>query len=188
MMKDIKWNMAWSRFSPIAPMFSYDKNINGFGWALQIFNNLTGCEFSQNQVGQSLDIDGEIKDSGFYKERFVSRTSSGTLGSAISLGHYIYGDDIALNPWDYGHDIDLFAHEFGHTYQSRISGPMYLFRYGLASAAYGGESRTESDANIRSAQNNLPISAWRPQNSSNFKYWEFGLSPFLWPFMWSWSH
>jgi hypothetical protein len=186
------WNMAWSRFSPIATMFSYDKSANGFEWPLQVIHNLTGGEFLQDQVGNTLghalNIGGKLEANGFYKGRLINRLDAGTIGGGVSFGHYIYGDGIALNPDDTEHSVDLFAHEYGHTYQSRIMGPMYLFRVGVASAVYGRNSMTEEDANYRAAENGLPIGSWRWQNSSSYKWYEFGFAPVLWPFMWMWNH
>jgi hypothetical protein len=148
---------------------------------LHVLHNLTGGKFLQDYVGNGLghylNISGKIDASGYYRGRLVMRTDENTINTGISLGHYVFGDNIALNPNDADHDLDLFAHEFGHTYQSRITGPLYLFRYGLASAIYQGS--TEYDANIRVAQNNLPIGDWREQTSSTYKWWEFMESPFL---------
>jgi hypothetical protein len=193
------WNMAWSRFSPIATMFSYDKSANGFEWPLQIIHNLTGGEFLQDQVGNTLghalNIGDKITASGFYGGRLVNRTPSNTLNNAISFGHYIYGDEIALSPNDqttnnYGRD--LFAHEYGHTYQSRIMGPMYLFRIGIASV-YDNNGQTETDANRRGFTN-LGIQPsgkygdFSEFTSSTYKWYEYFGAPVLWPFMWMWNY
>lgn len=182
------WNMEWGRFSPIATMFSYDKEANGLEWVLQIFNNLVNGEFLQDQVGltlgHALNIGGKIEASGFYKGRLVSRTSN-TLNGAISFGHFIYGDNIALDPEDTEHDVELLAHEYGHTYQSRIMGPLYLFRIGIASAKYQGS--TEGDADRRSL-NNLGIDPQLfPRTTSTYKWYEAIFGSVLWPFMWMWN-
>jgi hypothetical protein len=95
-----------------------------------------------------------------------------------------------LNPWDYEHDIDLFAHEFGHTYQSRITGPMYLFRYGIASV-YDNNGKTELDATKRGSSSlGITIGNTRrfPSGTSTYKLWEQVLSPVLYPFMWLWNY
>jgi hypothetical protein len=42
----------------------------------------------------------------------------------------------------------LIRHELGHTFQSRRSGPLYLFKYGIPSAMSQGW--TEKDAEFRS--------------------------------------
>jgi hypothetical protein len=69
----------------------------------------------------------------------------------VSYGHYLFGEDIALNPDDTEHNLDRFAHEFGHTYQSRISGNLYLLGYGISSAFISGW--TEDDAEFRAERN-----------------------------------
>jgi hypothetical protein len=172
--------------------FRYDELASGVEWPLQVIHNLTGGELLQDYVGNALahylNISKKIDATGYYQGRLIIRTEENTINAGISLGHYVFGDDIALNPSDVKHNTDLFAHEFGHTYQSRITGPLYLFRYGLASAIYGRDSKTEDDANIRAARNNLPISNWRTQMESNYKWYEFLGAPILWPFMWTWSH
>ena len=84
--------------------------------------------------------------------------------------------------------LDLFAHEFAHTYQSRIMGPMYLFRVGLSSAVFGGS--TETDANRRGFGNlgmTPTRNSYKDFSSSTYKWYEFGFAPILWPFMWMWS-
>jgi hypothetical protein len=67
---------------------------------------------------------------------------------------------------------------------------MYLFRIGIASAFSTNShylKETETNANYRAAENGLPISSWRRQNSSSYKWYEFGFAPVLWPFMWIWN-
>ncbi|MDR0828845.1 MAG: FG-GAP-like repeat-containing protein [Prevotellaceae bacterium] len=181
-----------ARFTGIVGNFYFDKTANVGEWGLQVFNAITlgYREVLQNNVGNilthALNIGGKVEQTGFYQGRLISRTPDNTLKTAISFGDYITGDQIAMNPNDIDYDIDLFAHEFGHTYQSKITGAMYLFRYGIASAAYQGA--TEYDANKRAAGNGLPIGSWRTQNSSTYKSYEFIFMPVLWPFMWMWNY
>ena len=185
--------MELSRFSPIVTAFSYDKSASDFEWAMQIINNLTGGEFLQDQVGNilghSLNLGGKIEISGFYEGRLISRTPDYTLNTAISFGHYIYGDDIALCPEDVGHNIDLFAHEFGHSYQSRIMGPLYLYRIGLPSII-NNDCISEADATRRGSYN-LGITIQNidvfPSGTSTYKWYEFFGAPVLSPFMWMWN-
>jgi hypothetical protein len=123
-----------------------------------------------------------------YKGRMIIRTKDNTINNAISLGHYILGDNIALNPNDTEHDLDLFAHEYGHTCQSRIMGQLYLYRVGIASAAYQGS--TEADANRRGFGNlgMTPIdNRSTDYTASTYRWWEHIFAPVLWPFMWSWN-
>jgi len=174
--------------------FFYDNNAHWYEWIPQVINNFTGGEMLQNYVGKTLghalNIGGKIEESQFYKGRLINRTPDGYLNEAISFGNCIYGDNIAFSPSDYDHNTDLFAHEFGHTYQSRISGPLYLFRYGLSSVAFQGSS--EWDANRRGFGNlgmNQRTSEvfYSKRGYSTYKWWENVLSPVLYPFMWSWN-
>ena len=189
------WNLTWGQFGSIATMFSYDKNAHWYEWPLQVINNLTGGEVLQDYVGKTLghalNIDGKIETSGFYKGRLIGRLNKNSIpGEAISLGHFIYGEDIALNPWDWDHNVNLFAHEYGHTYESRITGPLYLFRYGIASV-YDNNGYTELDA-TRRGSSNLGITITNtfrfPSGTSTYKLWEHALAPVLYPFMWLWNY
>jgi RHS repeat-associated protein len=182
-----------AQFGFIATMFSYDKSANGFEWVMQVINNLAYGEFLQDQVGKvyahALNIGGKIEASGFYGGRLINRTSDNTIGGGISFGHYVFGDNIALHPYDIKHRVDLFAHEYGHTYQSRISGPLYLYKYGLASAVYGGS--TEPDANRRGFGNLglTPIShRYSDFTPNRYKWYELFGVPILWSFMLLWNN
>ena len=182
-------------FNSLAGLFDYDKSANWYEWPMQVINNFGG-EFLQDQIGTTFahlqNIGGNIDEIGYYKGRAIIRLNDGYIGNdmflGISFGHYVFGHNIALNPNDNSQGtkgLDLFAHEFGHTYQSRISGPLYLFKYGIPSAA--GGSKSEYDANKRAHKNGLPIGSWRSQESNRYNWWEDGLSPLLWPFMWIWN-
>jgi hypothetical protein len=114
-------------------------------------------------------------------------------GSTILLGggwrgSVSFGTYILLYP---GHTSGagnmLFMHEFGHTLQSRISGPLYLFKYGIPSLLTDNYSWMEKDANLRSAiyfnsKHNIPLSKWQRSRFSkiareiiNPKWWEYFL-------------
>ena len=181
-----------SQIVGIASLFHFDKSANGFEWFMQSMNNGAG-ELVQGFIGKSFahmqNIGGHIDKVGYYKGRTTIRLNDGHIGKnlfgGISFGHYIFGRNMALNPNDAGYNLDLFAHEFGHTYQSIIAGPLYLFKYGIPSAAGGNSS--EIDANRRAAVNGLPLSNLRTQGTNRTKWWEVGLAPVLWPFMWSWN-
>ena len=186
--------LEFQHINSLTGIFRFDKSANGFEWGMQVLNNFGGGEilqdFAGNALGHQQNMAGNIDAMGYYKGRLVIRLNDNSIpGRAISLGHYVIGEKIALNPNDnsQGPDgLDLFAHEFGHTYQSRIMGPTYLFRIGIASV-YDNDGLTEQDANWRSSQNNLPIYDWRPKTKSRYKSYEFGFAPVLWPFMWSWN-
>lgn len=84
---------------------------------------------------------------------------NGYLWGGVSFGSVILGDnriDACLNN-------PLFMHEFGHCLQSRVSGPIYLFKYGLPSlrsVTVAGHNLhpVEQDANQRANHyfSNLP--------------------------------
>ena len=72
----------------------------------------------------------------------------------VCFGSVILGDcRIAAQPGN-----ALFMHEYGHTLQSRASGPLYLFKYGLPSVVSRHSKRqhnqhpVEQDANLRAFQ------------------------------------
>ena len=94
---------------------------------------------------------------------------------------------MALNPDDNSQGeigLGLFLHEYGHTYQSRITGNLYLFKYGIASAKYQGS--TEDDANRRGIYN-LGYDNEGRQGINRVRFWEFGLGNMLWPLIWLWN-
>jgi RHS repeat-associated protein len=193
----------WLKFelSPIvsiAGMFDYDKSANGFEKFLQTVNTLGGGEYLQNHIGNGLghlqNIGGYVDKVDYYKGRTIIRLTGDYIGhnqfEGISFGNYVFGNNIALNPNDAGYNLNLFAHEFGHTYQSKITGPLYLFKYGIPSAVFQGSS--EDDANRRGFGNlgiSQPTTGFYSRNANNpYKWWESGLAPILWPFMWLWNH
>ncbi len=51
-------------------------------------------------------------------------------------------------------------HEFGHTLQSRESGPLYLFFYGLPSVLNHAKTKSETDANRRAFGTRSPLSKY----------------------------
>lgn len=75
----------------------------------------------------------------------------GKSWGAISLGSVVVGDE-RLRP---GLPSALFMHEFGHVLQSRRSGPLYLWKYGLPSVVSASRKKdhcfhpVEQDANLR---------------------------------------
>ncbi|MDR3060022.1 MAG: hypothetical protein LBU84_18025 [Prevotella sp.] len=97
-----------------------------------------------------------------------------------------------MSPNDYSQGslgLDLFAHEYGHTYQSRIMGPMYLFRVGLPSII-NNNGMTEYDATRRGSFNlgmTINYPTLFPIETSTYKWSEFGFGAFFYPFMWMWN-
>jgi hypothetical protein len=201
-----------AKLTGIVSNFYFDKTANGFEWVLQVVNAVTlgAGEQLQTEIGNifthALNTGDKIEKTGFLKGRLITRTHENTVGLAISLGYYVTGDQIAMNPCDfsgaYGYDPsdgndnigyggrDLLAHEYGHTYQSRIMGPMYLFRIGIASV-YKTNGLTETDANRRGFANlgMVPNGNWyKHSNTSTYKWYEFGFASALWPFMWMWNY
>ena len=174
-------------------VFDFDKSASPMEWMMQLYNNFSLGEQLQSSIGRGFahmqSIGGYVDRVGFYKGRTIVRLEDEYIGynqfSGISFGHYVFGENIALNPSDKGHNVDLFAHEFGHTYQSRISGPLYLFKYGIPSAAGGNPS--EADADWRTYMN---LGFWPhgyEREPNRIKWWEAGLGSILWPFMWLWN-
>jgi hypothetical protein len=97
-----------------------------------------------------------------YRENTVLLEGSGYKGS-ISFGTFIL-----LYPKHGPKEDDLlWRHEFGHTLQSRLSGPLFLFKYGIPSLLTGNEAWMEQDANLRAArffdQKDFPFATWASQ-------------------------
>jgi hypothetical protein len=70
----------------------------------------------------------------------------GGIGGSLCTGTYIIlypgrviGDAVTL-------------HEYGHALQSRMSGPLYFFKYGISSLLDNRASWVEADANYRAAE------------------------------------
>ena len=187
--------LEWGRLNAIGGTFRYDKSARGIEWPMQVINNLSGGEFLQDNIGNGFghlqNIGGHIDKIGYYQGRTIIRLNENYIGqnwfSGISFGHNVFGRGIALNPNDnsQGKDgLDLFAHEFGHTYQSRITGHLYLFKYGIPSAAGGDLS--EVDANRRGVYNLGYDNGW-PQGKNRIRFWEWGIGNMLWTHMWLWN-
>lgn len=87
----------------------------------------------------------------FHGALVIQVPKNGYLWGGVTFGSVIIGDsriDARLNN-------TLFMHEFGHVLQSRASGPLYLFKYGLPSlksSTFAGHNLhpVEQDANRRS--------------------------------------
>ena len=172
-------------------MFRYDKGAKGIEWPMQVINNLSGGEIIQTSFGNSFahyqNITGKIDRIGSFQGRTTVRVKSNSFGgySGVSHGYYVFGENMALNPYDTDYELELFAHEFGHTYQSRISGPSYYFKYGISSALYADKS--EDDADYR-AHSNLGVWPHSRQTEPNrTKWWEYLFAPSIWTFMWNWN-
>ncbi len=77
------------------------------------------------------------------------------FGGGIALGSYIFIDlkdksPINLHPMDERKNAEkiLIRHEYGHYIQSKISGPLFIFKYGIPSVVMQGW--TETDCDMRS--------------------------------------
>jgi len=170
-------------YSTIAA-FDFDKSATGMEWPMQVFNNFGGGEYIQSNIGNAFahrqNIKGNIDKIGYYKGRTTVRVNEGSFNgySGVSHGHYVFGEGMALNPNDIGYDLDLFAHEFGHTYQSRITGPLYYFLYGLPSGLFDS-NYPEFDANYR-GEKNLGTGLLSPYSDKiprHTDWWEFLIGP-----------
>ncbi|MGZ5282283.1 MAG: hypothetical protein ACXWEY_08410 [Bacteroidia bacterium] len=78
----------------------------------------------------------------------VTVLEGGGMGGSISFGSYIML--FPGFPAQVGHY--LFMHEFGHSLQSRESGPLYLFKYGIPSLLTDNFAWMEKEANLRAIQ------------------------------------
>jgi hypothetical protein len=75
----------------------------------------------------------------------VTILEGGGIGGSVSLGSFIIlykGNEAKVGNY-------LFMHEFGHCLQSRESGPLYLFKYGIPSLLTDNFAWMEKDANYR---------------------------------------
>ncbi|MBI4648813.1 MAG: hypothetical protein HY738_20040, partial [Bacteroidia bacterium] len=159
----------------------WDKSATGFEWGTQFLWKLTGSEALQTSVGFTFthleNIGNNVEDVGYYEDRVAVRldedgsilASFGARGA--SHGHFFFGEGMATGPGDIEHDVDLFWHEFGHTYQSRVTGPTYYFKYGLPSANLS--PKPEEDANYRVYINKGVSPFDEPRSSNPYKWWEF---------------
>jgi hypothetical protein len=124
-----------------------------------------------------------------WSNAYYSACKEGGCFYAPSIPHALTEIELFDSTTDHNSDNDLFVHEFGHTYQSRITGLAYLFKYGIPSAAGGGLS--ETDANRRGYLN-LRTDPYDQEKGysekpNRIKWWEIGLSSVLWPYMWIWN-
>ena len=106
----------------------------------------------------------------------------------VTLSNYIHGMGIGTDPNEVNADGEitpearLLRHEYGHYVQSQKVGPLYLFKYGIPSAARAGW--TEDDAEYRSDQYFLEnenvsphFEAGYPRNYTpvNPEWWEYAI-------------
>jgi hypothetical protein len=106
----------------------------------------------------------------------------GGYKGSLSLGTYILlypGGKTAAGQF-------LFMHEFGHSLQSRESGPLYLFKYGIPSQLNNKSSWVDQDANQRAAvyfekKTRIPLMRWK---QSQFHLPDKGIThPKLWEYL-----
>ncbi|MDQ3073530.1 MAG: hypothetical protein M3Q97_09750 [Bacteroidota bacterium] len=115
-------------------------------------------------------------------EGYTILLGAGWRGS-MSLGTYLF-----LNrDHKAGAGEGVFMHEFGHSLQSRKSGPLFLFKYGIPSIVTNNYYWTEADANLRSAlyfrdRYGIPFSEWKksrfsqiPDDLADPRVWEYVL-------------
>lgn len=113
-------------------------------------------------------------------------------GGGIALGSYIMIDlhksaVVDIYPMDERAvpEKTLIRHEYGHLLQSIVSGPLYIFKYGISSIITQGW--TEIDADLRSdaeflyAEQIMPIfgSHRNLKKAINPKWWEYLIIPIL---------
>lgn len=121
--------------------------------------------------------------------------------SLVCQGYFLSGGGIALGSFimiDLHHSppVDIFPvddrkvperillrHEYGHLLQSIVSGPLFIFKYGIPSVLMQGW--TESDADLRSdtvlllTEQIMPVFATHRNQKKviNPKWWEYALLP-----------
>ncbi len=171
----------WFYWQPDASLWEYMQEFRSKVFNTEVIQSSIGYVFSAYKI-----ITGDVEAVGYYEDRTTLRLDDDglSMGRGISLGRYVLGEGMALNPDDTAHDLNLFYHEFGHTYQSRIAGHAYLFKYGIPSAA--GSERPEQDADIRAHKK---FGVWPHQNyrpgtygdQNNIKWWE--LHPIVYPIL-----
>ena len=105
-------------------------------------------------IGQILNCTGFIS-SVALSDGIAILTGNIPLANGVALGSYILvtnrysGSDTHVDLSERNsYLMVLIRHELGHTFQSRRSGPLYLFKYGIPSAMSQGW--TEKDAEFRS--------------------------------------
>jgi hypothetical protein len=147
---------AWKEFDPSAPwsktykarqidggLFQKDPNRNFGGNAWLFFSRFT-FEAPQTFLGNTYshirNAFGYVDNVEYYGGAIlVNRVNNkpnknGFIESwGLTLGSYINSQNIDE---DFEND-NLFWHEFGHTLQSRLTGPLYLFKVGIPSIVGG---------------------------------------------------
>lgn len=128
---------------------------------------------------------GLVKSVEYYKQVTVCQCSF-LQGGGMALGSFVLIDlldakPVIVNPInDRSSPVKvLIRHEYGHVLQSILSGPLYLFKYGIPSLIMQGW--TERDADLRSDRNLLYTDQMMPAfhiyNSSEkligVKIWEY---------------
>lgn len=107
-------------------------------------------------------------------------------GSGLALGSYLLIDLAKSPPFELEHIDDrtvpekiLLRHEYGHLLQSRVAGPLYLFKYGIPSLVMQGW--TEADADLRSDKKLMKTAQFMPVFTNyrqapvfkNPRWWEY---------------
>lgn len=119
-----------------------------FSW--ELLQTLAGLTFVswfllRYRIGEVRERDGVVA---------LSTPKSTRSWGAVSLGTVVAGDARLSGKMN----NPLYMHEFGHVLQSRASGPLYLFKFGLPSIRSATTSGShylhpvEQDANLRAKQ------------------------------------
>ncbi|MGL4629943.1 MAG: hypothetical protein ACRCVT_01960, partial [Leadbetterella sp.] len=138
---------AWKEFDPSAPwsktdkarqidkgLFQTDPNRTRLGNAYLLFSRFT-LELPQTYLGNKYshmrNAFGYVDNVEYYGGATLVNRVNDPLnkgGWGLTLGSYINSQNI--NDPDLQND-NLFMHEYGHTLQSRLTGPLYLFKVGI---------------------------------------------------------
>jgi RHS repeat-associated protein len=159
-----RWSAAWNSANHRAGndariwggLFASDPNKKFFGRVWEVLSRLTWqapqtvLGFLYNQSVNTFTSRVEDVDY-FHGATYVVGATRG--GNAVTLGSYISISPISDDEQAHiriGEGGYTTMHEYGHYLQSKKSGPLFLYKYGIPSAL-GDADWTEIDANTRSA-------------------------------------
>lgn len=188
------WDTFWFAIKIFLGNFIYEKNLNFPSGILTIMSRLV-WEQPQTFIGNFgmhlMNSVWLVKRIDFYKRALICQGYF-LNGGGIALGSFIMIDlhksaVVNIFPMDDRARAEkiLIRHEYGHLLQSQVSGPLYIFKYGISSVIMQGW--TESDADLRSDRELLITEQIMPVFGShknqkqpfNPKWWEFLIIPVI---------
>ncbi len=147
------------------------------GWFWQIASRLT-IEGIQTGIGFTYQQRKNLSADGIDVQHVNGATVLSTrkpliFTYAITFGSYITGQYLS-------DDQSTLEHEYGHYLQSQMSGPMYLFKYGIP-IAVNNEGWYEDDATARGLAYNNGTYNRKDFNNTNPQWWDYALFLFIDP-------